>query len=233
VKIGVMLPTFESSVLPAIEFAAEAESLGLDGVFGYDHLWPMGHPGLPSISVFPLLGAVATTTKSISFGTLVARVGLEPDDVMVSEFETLTALAPQRAIAGLGTGDRKSALEGLAYGVPMTTPDERRASIVSVAMTLKSSGIEVWIGGGAALTNQLALDLGCTLNLWAAPVERVALLAQAGEVTWGGQLPRSSPVAASKLAQLAEAGASWAVLSWQGDLPALIEVVQLAGVRSA
>ncbi len=50
-----MLPTFETSVLPAIDFANEAESIGLDGVFGYDHLWPMGHPGLPSISVFPLL----------------------------------------------------------------------------------------------------------------------------------------------------------------------------------
>ena len=187
-------------------------------MFGYDHLWPIGHPGLPSISVFPLLGAVATMTTAISFGTLVARVGLEPDDVMVSEFETLDALAPQRAIAGLGTGDSKSALEGLAYGVPMTTADERRASMASIATTLKSSGIEVWIGGGAASTNQLARDLGCVLNLWAAPVERVALCAQAGEVTWGGQLPRDRSVAASKLVDLADAGASWAVVSWQGDL---------------
>ena len=60
--------------------ASRAEELGLDGVFCFDHLWPMDQPGRPAIAAWPLLGALVATTRTITIGTLVARIGLLPDD---------------------------------------------------------------------------------------------------------------------------------------------------------
>jgi len=67
---------------------------GLDGVFCYDHLWPMGQPE-PPLAPFPLLAAIARPTRALG-GTLVARIGLVPDHVVVAEFDALAAIAPGR-----------------------------------------------------------------------------------------------------------------------------------------
>jgi len=226
-----MLPTFESSIGPVVATAQAAEAAGLDGVFAFDHLWPMGHPGLPSLSMFPALAAAASATTSISVGSLVARIGLEPDEVLEGAFSTLSAIAPGRVIAGLGTGDQKSEPEGLAFGLASIATEPRRRSLAEVAANLRASGLDVWIGGGSRATNSIASSLGCRLNLWAASVERVAKMATGADVTWGGQLPRGASPAASKLAELARAGASWAVVSWKGDLGALRELAEIAATR--
>jgi hypothetical protein len=231
VKLGVMLPTFEASIQPVVATAKAAEAAGLDGVFAFDHLWPMGHPGLPSLSMFPALAAAVGATTSIAVGSLVARIGLEPDEVLEGAFLTLSALAPGRVIAGLGTGDQKSEREGLAYGLTPIATEPRRRSLADVAAHLRAAGLDVWIGGGGSATNAIASSLGCRLNLWAASVERVASMAKHADVTWGGQLPRGVTPAANKLAQLASAGASWAVVSWKGDLGALRELAGIAAAR--
>src|SRR5665213_3015375 len=162
-----MLPTFETSVEPVVTVAMAAEAAGFDGVFAYDHLWPMGHPAKPSLSIFPVLAAALAATTSISVGSLVARIGLEPDDVLEASFSTLAALAPGRVIAGIGTGDEKSEQEGLAFGLPRVAVKPRRASLAAVAAHLRAVGLDVWIGGGGEATNAIAGALGCRLNLWA------------------------------------------------------------------
>jgi hypothetical protein len=223
-----MLPTFEVSIGPAVAAAEAAEAAGLDGIFAFDHLWPIGHPGLPSLSMFPVLAAAASATSSISLGALVARIGLEPDEVLEGAFFTLSALASGRVIAGIGTGDQKSEQEGLAFGLSSVASGARRRSLAEVARHLRASGLDVWIGGGGPATNSIASSLGCRLNLWAAPVERVAALARVADVTWGGQLPRGASLAAGKLVDLTRAGASWAVVSWKGDLARLREISEIA-----
>lgn len=228
-----MLPTFEATPEPAITAAKEAEALGLDGVFAYDHLWPMGFPGLPSLSMFPMLGAVAAETRSIAIGSLVARIGLEPDRVLEESFLTLRAIAPGRIIAGLGTGDWKSEQESLVFGLPALSATPRRRSLAVVGSALQRAGLDVWIGGGGEATNAVARSLGCRLNLWAASVDRVAALAGGADVTWGGQLPKSHVAAVTKLVDLARAGASWAAVSWQGDLRRLKDVGDAAAARLA
>ena len=83
-KIGITLPQFRHEAGSAIEAARRAEDLGLDGVFCFDHLWPMAQPDRPALSMAPLLGALAASTSTISVGTLVSRVGLVPDGVLVA-----------------------------------------------------------------------------------------------------------------------------------------------------
>jgi alkanesulfonate monooxygenase SsuD/methylene tetrahydromethanopterin reductase-like flavin-dependent oxidoreductase (luciferase family) len=219
VKVGITLPQFRDTADEAVAAARRAEELGIDGVFCFDHLWPMGQPGRPALSSAPLLGALAAATGTVALGTLVARVGLLPDDVLVETLASLQRLAAGRLIAGLGTGDRLSRGENDAFGVPYDTAEVRRDRLAAVAVAVAARGIPVWVGGGSASTTGLARTVGGAVNLWEAEPGRVAELAGQGyEVTWGGPVDGTVPGAVSRLRQVQAAGASWAVCAWPDSL---------------
>ncbi|HEX4245642.1 MAG TPA: LLM class flavin-dependent oxidoreductase [Acidimicrobiales bacterium] len=231
-KVGVTLPQFVDHASPALNAAVRAEALGLDGLFCFDHLWPIGQPGRPAISMPPLLGAVAAVTSTIHIGTLVARIGLVPDAVLVDTLFSLEQISGGRLIAGVGTGDSLSRQENDAYGVPFDSADERRASMATVAHSVRARGIPVWVGGGRPSTTALALEVGAAVNLWEETSVRVAQLSGAGfEVTWGGPLHGDVAAVAERLRMLADAGATWAVCAWPESLETVAEAAGLA--RSA
>jgi alkanesulfonate monooxygenase SsuD/methylene tetrahydromethanopterin reductase-like flavin-dependent oxidoreductase (luciferase family) len=228
VRVGVTLPTFRDDTA-ALDAARSAEALGLDGVFVFDHLWPMGSRERPALSAFPMLGAVASVTNRISFGPLVARIGLVPDAVLVAELASLAHMAPGRLIAGLGTGDAKSAAENEAYGIPPGPPDERRLALARCARQVIALGVPVWVGGGSVATTELAVDLGpgAAVNLWAGQASAVAALSARCEVTWGGPVSGQVPQIALALTELAQAGATWVVCAWPESLEAVAEVAHM------
>ena len=201
-RIGVLLPTFEKTVTPALNCARQAEDNGIHGVFCYDHLWPIGAPGKPAIAPFPLLGRLAAETKRVQIGTLVARIGLLADELLIGAFRTLSDVSERRVIAGLGTGDSLSAEENFAYGVGFAEPAARRSSLRTVAGALRGEQVEVWIGAGGEKTNLIARETGSTLNLFDTAVEEVAAGARLGPVSWGGPLPKRPSAAASRLPRL-------------------------------
>ena len=238
-RIGVMLPTFTGDPSPVAEAARVAEGGGLDGTFVFDHLWPIGNPGRPALWSFGVLGAVAATTSRVVIGPLVARIDLLPEDDLVRGFLTLEAITGGgRVIAALGTGDRLSAPENIAYGVGQAPVLERLAAVARVADRLRGRGIETWIGGTSRVTAGLAREHADGHNLWAVTAEDLARrAAEDGHVpkkSWGGQVligrDRSELVAlrarygdrgglisgtvegvADRLRALAAAGATWAV----------------------
>ncbi len=226
--VGVTLPTFRDDSA-GLDAARRAEELGLDGVFVFDHLWPMGQKQRPALSAFPVLGAVAAVTSRICLGPLVARIGLVPDDVLVAELASLSHMAPGRLIAGMGTGDRKSAAENEAYGIPPGTADERRMALAGCARRVLALGVPVWVGGGSVSTTELAVDLGpgAAVNLWQGQPSAVAALSQRTEVTWGGPVAGAVPEIALALTELASAGATWAVCGWPESLEAVAEVAEM------
>jgi alkanesulfonate monooxygenase SsuD/methylene tetrahydromethanopterin reductase-like flavin-dependent oxidoreductase (luciferase family) len=209
VKLGVLLPTFRYGSEDALAFAGEAAGAGIDGVFAYDHLWPMGSPERPSLAPFPLLSVIARRHEQLDVGPLVARVSLVGTQHLVEQFETLNALAPGRVIAALGTGDKLSAPENEAYGLAALSADQRRDLVRDAAQALVTS-MPVWIGAGGEATNQLARDVGASVNLWDWPSERVAQMASLGPVCWAGPVPKDL---AATLSSLQAVGASWAVLT--------------------
>lgn len=218
-KIGITLPHFRHEADTAMAAAARAEELGIDGVFCFDHLWPMGQPDRPAISSGPLLGALAAATTTIRVGTLVARIGLLPDEVLVAELSSVDGISGGRVIAGLGTGDRLSRAENDAYGIPFEPAEVRRVRLGAVAVALAARGIPVWVGGGSASTTELARSVGGAVNLWEGEPHRVAELSAAGyEVTWGGTVHGDRQAAGRRLGEIAEAGATWAVCAWPGSL---------------
>lgn len=230
IRIGVTLPTFRDDA-KAVEAAGQAERLGFDGVFVFDHIWPLGEPERPSLAAFPVLGAVASSTERVLLGPFVARVGLVPDDVLVERLQSLQRISSGRLIAGLGTGDAKSAPENLAYGIPLGSADERRLALRRCAVALRQLGIPVWVGGGARTTAELAIEMGegVALNLWDAEPSAIASIAPRLEVTWGGQLQADVPQVVRWLSELDNAGASWAVAAWPRSLKQLAEAKRVLG----
>jgi alkanesulfonate monooxygenase SsuD/methylene tetrahydromethanopterin reductase-like flavin-dependent oxidoreductase (luciferase family) len=242
IRTGIVLPTFREAPSDALQVARQAFEAGVDGVFCYDHIWPIGEPDRPALAPFPVLAALIASAASGEmpttpgggpyFGTLVARVGLAPNGVLLGQFRALDLLAPGRIIAGLGTGDRLSEAENRAYGIPFPPAAERRADMVELGRALRALGITVWVAGGPAARVVEARAAGAVLTLWDADPALVASAAQgpeAVEVTWGGPPPRGGATLETRIAARAQAGATWAIFGWPIDPAALVAAARGAG----
>ena len=240
IRTGIVLPTFRESPDDAFAAAHQAFAAGVDGVFCYDHIWPMGQPDRPALAPFPILATLAASVDvpptrggGPYFGTLVARVGLVPNWVLLGQFVALAHLAPGRVIAGLGTGDRLSEAENLAYGVPYTHAAERRGEMVDLARELRAQGLIVWLAGGAAARTEEARAAGAALNVWAADPSIVADRSQGAdalEVTWGGPPPEERGGLSATVGALARAGATWAIFGWPVEPALLVAAAREADV---
>jgi len=239
IRTGVVLPTFRDTPDEAFEAAARSFAAGVDGVFCYDHIWPMGQPERPALAPFPVLGALAATPAPATdgggpfFGTLVARVGLVPNEVLIDQFTALAHVAPGRVIAGLGTGDRLSEAENRAYGIPFPSAAERRSDMVELSRALRARGLAVWVAGGPAARVTEARQGGAALNVWDADPALVVTRAhgpESLEVTWAGPPPGDGELG-DKVVALARAGATWAVFGWPVHLDALVEAARATGAE--
>jgi alkanesulfonate monooxygenase SsuD/methylene tetrahydromethanopterin reductase-like flavin-dependent oxidoreductase (luciferase family) len=232
IRTGVVLPTFRDTPDEAFAVAHRALASGIDGVFCYDHLWPIGQPDRPALAPFPILAALAASTAAPPtggegpyFGTLVARIGLVPNGVLLGQFVALAGLAQGRVIAGLGTGDRLSEAENRAYGIPYGTAAERRADMVELACELRQLGLPVWLAGGSAARIDESRQAEAALNVWDAEPALVAMRAlgpEAVEVTWGGPPPKEESVLEPLVHELARAGATWVIFASPVDPVALV-----------
>lgn len=205
-KVGITLPQFSDDAETALAVARDAEEAGLDGVFVFDHLWPIGQPEKPALHSLGLLGALAAETSRIDVGTLVARVGLLPDAVLVNALATVGRIGGGRLIAGVGTGDRLSRAENEAYGVAYEDAATRLGRVERVVRDLQRRQITAWVGGRSAATRELAASLGVPLNLWTPTVDEL----HGDDITWGGPVRPDDDVAAL-LRGLDEAGVRYAV----------------------
>jgi alkanesulfonate monooxygenase SsuD/methylene tetrahydromethanopterin reductase-like flavin-dependent oxidoreductase (luciferase family) len=211
VKVGITLPQFREDAEAAVAVALDAEAAGLDGVFVFDHLWPIAQPERPAIHGQVLLGALAAEVHTVAVGSLVARVGLVPDAVLVNALATVHRMVGDRLIAGIGTGDKLSRGENESYGVPFEPVADRLAAMAKVVSALRDKGITTWVGGRSAGARAVALEHADALNLWSADMATVAAEREVA-VTWGGQV-RPDDDLRMLLGGLAAAGATWAVLA--------------------
>ena len=226
-RVGVTLPTFRSEVTTALEVAVRAEAAGIDGVFAFDHLWPVGHPERPALHGPTVLGAVAMKTSRVHVGTMVARVSLVPAPELVHRLATLGHLLSGRLIAGIGTGDHLNRDENVSYGIDFAPSAERVEALVACCRGLRAQGVEVWVGGHGASVRRVAaleadgwngwagmsgvgLDPSAGLGDWAVEAAEVTAWATSAHrcggptLTWGGQVlvGRDPASAGDKLARL-------------------------------
>ena len=117
---GVMLPSFDpfrTGRLPLVEGAVLAEELGFDSGWVGDHL--SFHP--PVLDAICALAAVAPVTRRLILGTAVLLLPLRNPVWTAKQIATVSVLAPDRLILGVGVGGENPA-EFEAAGVPV---DER------------------------------------------------------------------------------------------------------------
>ena len=215
-RVGLLLPLFHDDATMARDAAAQAADRGCEGVFAYDHLWPMGSPHRPALAPFPVLADIAVRHPQLAVGPLVARVGLTSAAHLRGQFAALRDTGSE-VICALGTGDSLSADENRGYGLPLESAENRRQQLEELVSDLARDG-EVWVGGGGEKTNAIARRHGATLNLWNVSVDELATRVSGGPVSWAGVAPEDIE---AHLAALAAAGATWAVYAPQTDLDAL------------
>jgi alkanesulfonate monooxygenase SsuD/methylene tetrahydromethanopterin reductase-like flavin-dependent oxidoreductase (luciferase family) len=214
-NLGVVLPTFRRSTDDALEVAARCAELGIDGVFAYDHLWPLGSPERPSFAPFPVLARVGRLFPTVKVGTLVARVGMMSSGQIAERFIRLNDITPGNVICGIGTGDSASRDELNAYGLPFFAPESRREMIREVVTFLEGS-ISLFLGGTSAPIRALAAELGAEVNCWNMTVGETAAVAATSRVNWAGPVPfvegdDSAKAMHQHLDAMANAGASWVI----------------------
>src|SRR5437763_4660947 len=156
-RVGVTLPQFREEAEPAIAVARRAEAVGLDGVFVFDHLWPLHQAERPALHSLTLLGALAAETERLALATYVARVSLLPNAVLVHALVSLHRMVGPRFIAGLGTGDRSNRDENVAYGVGFPPADVRARDLETCCRELSAAGVRTWVGGTSPLARRIAV----------------------------------------------------------------------------
>lgn len=138
-NVGIILPLFSGNPERVLEAAREAEELGFDGAFVFDHFFPPGGPrDRPSLEAFTILAAVGAATQRVTVGTLVTRASLRPAGLLAKTASWIDVATGGRLVLGIGTGDPIDRAEHEAYGIPMLGRSERRAHLDETVRALKA-----------------------------------------------------------------------------------------------
>lgn len=138
-KVGLTLPLFSGDPAKVVGAATQAESLGFDGVFAFDHFFPPGGSrDRPALEAFTSLAAVVARTERVKVGTLVARATLRPPGFLAKTASWLDAASRGRMVLGIGTGDPIDRPEQDAYGLPRLGKEDRRAHLEETVTAVKA-----------------------------------------------------------------------------------------------
>jgi alkanesulfonate monooxygenase SsuD/methylene tetrahydromethanopterin reductase-like flavin-dependent oxidoreductase (luciferase family) len=136
-----MLPSFDpfrTGRLPLVEGAVLAEDLGFDSGWVGDHL--SFHP--PVLDAICALAAAAPATRRLVLGTAVLLLPLRNPVWTAKQIATVSVLAPDRLILGVGVGGENAA-EFEAAGVPVAERGRRLdESIEIVGRLLRGEAVE-------------------------------------------------------------------------------------------
>ena len=200
VKLGVTLPQFTGDARVVLDGAKRAERLGLDSIWLFDHLWPLGgKKRRPLLECWSTLAWIAATTEGIGIGSLVTRSSLRHPAVLARMAATVASVAPGRLIVGVGSGDEKSRAENEAYGMPYWAGEDREDQLEATVEVLNRCFYEdlasvhgdhisiqdlppgpggpppaVWVGGTSVSAQNLAGRLADGWNAWEATPDDIS-----------------------------------------------------------
>ncbi len=146
----------------------------------------------------------------------------------MGELVSLDRMAPGRLIAGLGTGDSKSAAENLAFGIPFAAPDERRVALREcAASTCSRPACRCGWAAAPAPPPSWPWSSAPPSTCGRASPPPWPRLQPRCEVTWAGPVAEDAPRIAQWLQEVAGAGATWAVCAWPESLEAVAEAAAM------
>jgi alkanesulfonate monooxygenase SsuD/methylene tetrahydromethanopterin reductase-like flavin-dependent oxidoreductase (luciferase family) len=138
VRLGVTLPQFSDDPDVMVAAARRAEAAGLDSVWVFDHLWPLGgSKSRPILECWTSLAWLGAATERVGIGTLVTRSTLRHPAVLAKMAATVAAIGPGRLTVGVGSGDEGSRAENEAFGAPYHSGANRVAQLEDTLEVLR------------------------------------------------------------------------------------------------
>jgi probable F420-dependent oxidoreductase len=124
VRVAVQIAP-ERADYPAIRRAAsEADGLGVDAIFNWDHFFPLGRDRADKhFECWTVLGAWAESTTRAEIGALVSCVAYRNADLLADMARTVDHISGGRLILGIGAGFRE--WEATEYGYDFGSPAQR------------------------------------------------------------------------------------------------------------
>jgi F420-dependent oxidoreductase-like protein len=136
VRFGVQTPPQNVAYRDVVDVWKEADDLGFDSLFGFDHFMPIfGDRTGPCLEGWTLLAALAAQTKQAKVGLLVTGNTYRYPAVLAKMAATVDHVSNGRLILGIGAGWFEA--EHVAYGIPFYTPGGRARRLGEAVQVLK------------------------------------------------------------------------------------------------
>lgn len=160
---------------------AEADRLGADSLWTFDHFYPIdGDPDGSSFECWTTLAAMSQVTEQARIGTLVSCYGYRNPDLLADMARTVDHASGGRLVLGLGAGWLER--DYLEYGYPMPSGPDRIGELEAAVVRLKrrlgrldpppAGPLPLMIGGlGERLTLAVCARHADMWNGWGSPAE--------------------------------------------------------------